>query len=56
MHDVRSVCFVSTDSRPLGIACIIHMCYKCGLHFRFVSSQFRGLPTELPTVSMLESH
>ena len=38
------------------------MCYKClawikdGVHFKFNSGQFSGLPTELPTISILESN
>ena len=62
MHDVYSVCFVITDLRSLTITCniYIHMCYKClacesKMASIFNSGQFSGLPTELPTISLLES-
>ena len=62
IHDAHSVCFVNTDFRSLAITCIIYTCYKClaceskmGVHFKFKSGQFSGLPTELPIISMLES-
>ena len=63
MHDVHSVCFVNTDLRSLTITCIIYthvlqmscMWIKDGFHFKFNSAQVSGLPTELPTISILES-
>ena len=60
MHDVYSVCFVITDLRSLTITCNIYthvlqmscMWIKDGFHFN--SGHFSGLPTELPTISILE--
>ena len=60
-HDVYSVCFVITDLKSLTIyhAIYIHMCYKfLACESKIVSifsGQFSGLPTELPTISILES-
>ena len=62
MYDIYSVCFVITDLRSFTITCniYIHVCYKClacesKMASFFNSGQFRGLPTELPTISLLES-
>ena len=62
MHDVHSVCFVKTDLRSLTMPCIIYTCYKCiaceskmASILKVNSGQFSGLPTELPTISILES-
>ena len=62
MHDVHSVCFVNYWFEIINYAMhYIHvlqmycMWIKDGVHFKFNSGQFSGLPTELPTISILES-
>ena len=60
MHDVYYVCFGITDLRSLTINIYIYICYKClacesKMTAIFNSWQFSGLPTELPTISILES-
>ena len=54
-YSTHMVFILLTDLRSLALTCIIHMCFKDGLHFKFNSGQFIRLPTELPTVSILES-
>ena len=62
MHDVHSVCYVNTDFRSLTITCIIYTCCKCLACESKVASILNsivgssvGVPTELPTISILES-